>query len=265
MSRLKGCVAMISGAGRGIGRAIALRYAQESAALILVDIDEKAAEAAADEIRALGGEASHLRADVAQPEQSIAMIQRAVERFGRLDVLVNNAGVIRVGRLLDVTPQDWDFVNHVNARGLFFAVQAGARQMLRQTQLAPGRPHGKIINVASIAGRSGRPMFAPYAASKAAAISITQSFAQGLAPHVTVNAICPGVVDTAMWRQIDQEWTAIEQREPGSAWRDRTRGIPMGRAEVAEDLVGMAVFLASADSDYVTGQSYNVDGGLIMS
>jgi meso-butanediol dehydrogenase / (S,S)-butanediol dehydrogenase / diacetyl reductase len=265
MSKLDGCVALISGAGRGIGRAIALRYAREAATVVVADIDEAAARTVSDEARAQGANAEHVRADVGAPEQSNAMVQHTIERFGRIDVMVNNAGVIRVGRLLDVTPEDWDFVNHVNARGLFFAVQAGARQMLRQTQLAPGRPHGKIINVASIAGRSGRPMFAPYAASKAAAISITQSFAQGLAPHVTVNAICPGVVDTAMWRQIDQEWTAIEQREPGSAWRDRTRGIPMGRAEVAEDLVGMAVFLASADSDYITGQSYNVDGGLIMS
>jgi meso-butanediol dehydrogenase / (S,S)-butanediol dehydrogenase / diacetyl reductase len=181
-----------------------------------------------------------------------------------LDVMVNNAGVMRVTRLLDVTPEDWDFVNGVNARGLFFANQAGARQMLEQTPLAPGRPRGKIINVASIAGRSGRPMFAPYAASKAAAISITQSFALGLAPNVTVNAICPGVVETQMWRQIDREWSAIEGREPGSAWQDRIRGIPMGRPEAAEDLTGMAVFLASADSDYVTGQSYHVDGGLNM-
>jgi meso-butanediol dehydrogenase/(S,S)-butanediol dehydrogenase/diacetyl reductase len=265
MGKLNGCVTLISGAGRGIGRAIALRYAREAATVVVADIDEAAARIVSDEARALGANAEHVRADVGAPEQSHAMVHRTIERFGRIDVMVNNAGVVRVGRLLDVTPEDWDFVNHVNARGLFFAVQAGARQMLRQTQLAPGRPHGKIVNVASIAGRGGRPMFAPYAASKAAAISITQSFAQGLAPHVTVNAICPGVVDTAMWRQIDQEWTAIEQREPGSAWRDRTRGIPMGRAEVAEDLVGMAVFLASADSDYITGQSYNVDGGLIMS
>jgi meso-butanediol dehydrogenase/(S,S)-butanediol dehydrogenase/diacetyl reductase len=163
-----------------------------------------------------------------------------------------------------VTPEDWDFVNDVNARGLFFAVQAGARQILSQAPLAPGRPRGKIINVASIAGRSGRPMFAAYAASKATAISITQSFALGLAPDVTVNAICPGVVDTPMWRQIDQEWTTIDRREPGAAWQERIRGIPMGRPEAAEDLTGMAVLLASADSDYITGQSYNVDGGLNM-
>jgi meso-butanediol dehydrogenase/(S,S)-butanediol dehydrogenase/diacetyl reductase len=264
MSKLDGTVALVSGAGRGIGRAIALRYARESAAVVVSDIDEDAAKAVADEIRGLGARAEPVRADVADATQSRTMIEQAVRRFGRLDVLVNNAGVIRVGKLLEVTPEDWDFVNDVNARGLFFAVQAGARQILSQAPLAPGRPRGKIINVASIAGRSGRPMFAAYAASKAAAISITQSFALGLAPDVTVNAICPGVVDTPMWRQIDQEWTTIDRRERGAAWQDRIRGIPMGRPEVAEDLTGMAVFLASADSDYITGQSYNVDGGLNM-
>jgi meso-butanediol dehydrogenase/(S,S)-butanediol dehydrogenase/diacetyl reductase len=172
---------------------------------------------------------------------------------------------MRVRPLLELTPEDWDFINDVNARGLFFALQAGARQMMRQAALGAGRPRGKIVNIASIAGRSGRPMFAAYAASKAAAISITQSAAMGLAPDVTVNAICPGVVGTEMWRQIDREWTEIERRPLGSAWEDRIRGIPMRRPEEPEDLAGMALFLASADSDYITGQSYHVDGGMIMS
>jgi meso-butanediol dehydrogenase/(S,S)-butanediol dehydrogenase/diacetyl reductase len=172
--------------------------------------------------------------------------------------------VVRVRPLLELTPEDWDFVNDVNARGLFFALQAGARQMMRQAPASAGRPRGKIINVASIAGRIARPMFAAYAASKAAAISITQSAATALAPEVTVNAICPGVVATEMWRQLDREWTEIERRPLGSAWEDRIRGIPMGRPESPEDLTGMALFLASHDSDYITGQSYHVDGGLVM-
>jgi NAD(P)-dependent dehydrogenase (short-subunit alcohol dehydrogenase family) len=264
MNSLQGCIILVSGAGRGIGRAMALRYARESATVVVSDIDESVAKAVANEVRALGARAEHTHADAGKPEETAAMVRFAVERCGRLDVLVNNAGVIRVSRLLDVTPEDWDFVNDVNARGLFFATQAGAKQMLAQTPLAQGRPRGKILNVASIAGRGGRPMLAPYAASKAAAISITQSFAQGLAPGITVNAICPGVVDTEMWQQIDREWSAIEGRATGSAWQDRIRGIPMGRPEVPEDLTGMAVFLASADSDYITGQSFHVDGGLVM-
>ena len=264
MSKLKGRIALVSGAGRGIGRAIALRYAREGATVTVTDLDEAAAQAVAGEVRSLGATGDAFRVDVREPEQSAAMIGRVVERCGRLDILVNNAGVMRVRPLLELTPEDWDFVHDVNSRGLFFALQAGARQMMRQAPMGEGRPRGKIINVASIAGRSGRPMFAAYAASKAAAISITQSAAIGLAPHVTVNAICPGVVDTEMWRQIDREWTQSDGRAVGAAWQDRIRGIPLGRPETPEDLTGMAAFLASADSDYITGQSYHVDGGLAM-
>ena len=203
MGTLAGCIALVSGSGRGIGRAIALRYAREGATVVVSDLDRAAAEALAGELRASGATADAFRADVSDPDQSSAMVDFTVERFGRIDVLVNNAGVIRVQPLLEVTPADWDFVNNVNARGLFFAVQAGARRMLGQPPLAPGRPKGKIVNVASIAGRSARPspLFSAYAASKAAAISITQSTASALAPGVTVNAICPGVVDTEMWRR----------------------------------------------------------------
>jgi len=265
MGKLDGCVALVTGSARGIGRGIALRYAREGAALAVVDLEETSARDAVAEIRAAGGTAEAFAADLSEPTQSATMIDRAVERFGRLDILVNNAGVMRVRPLLELTPEDWDFVNDVNARGLFFALQAGARRMMQQSPLSAGRPRGKIINTASIAGRSGRPMFAAYAASKAAAISITQSAAAALAPHVTVNSICPGVVDTPMWQQIDREWTQIEQRPLGSAWQDRIRGIPMGRPQTPDDLTGMAVFLASADSDYITGQSYNVDGGMFMS
>jgi meso-butanediol dehydrogenase / (S,S)-butanediol dehydrogenase / diacetyl reductase len=264
MGKLDGSVALVSGSGRGIGRAIALRYARDGAKVIVADVDQDSAKAVADEVKSIGVEADAFHVDVSDPKQSTAMVTRAVERFGRLDVLVNNAGVMRVRALLEVTPEDWDFVNDVNARGLFFAVQAGARQMMRQAPPAAGRPRGKIINTASIAGRSGRPMFAAYAASKAAAISITQSAAIGLAPEITVNAICPGVVDTEMWRQIDREWTQAERRPLGSAWQARIGGIPMGRPEIPDDVTGMAVFLASADSDYITGQSYHVDGGLQM-
>lgn len=264
MGRLDGCVALVTGSGRGIGRAIALRYAREGAKVALVDLTEDSVQAAARDIRAAGGTVEAFTADLREPQQSVAMVDRVVERFGRVDVLMNNAGVVRVRPILELTPEDWDFVNDVNARGLFFAVQAGARRMVEQAPLAEGRPRGKIVNVASIAGRGGRPMFAAYAASKAAAISITQSAALALAPDVTVNAICPGVVDTPMWSQIDREWTTADRRPLGAAWQDRIRGIPLGRPETPDDLTGMAVFLASADSDYITGQAYHVDGGLVM-
>jgi meso-butanediol dehydrogenase/(S,S)-butanediol dehydrogenase/diacetyl reductase len=264
MGKLDRCVALISGSGRGIGRAMALRYAGEGAKVVVADIDQGGAQAVADEIQSLGASAEACQVDVSDPNQSALMVARTIDRFGRLDILVNNAGVMRVRPLLELAPEDWDFVNNVNARGLFFALQAGARQMMRQLPLGERRPRGKIINIASIAGRSGRPMFAAYAASKAAAINITQSAALGLAPDVTVNAICPGVVDTEMWRLIDREWTQAEQSSVGSAWQARIRGIPMRRPETPEDLTGIAVFLGSADSDYITGQSFHVDGGLAM-
>ena len=263
MRKLEGCCALVTGGARGIGRAIASRFAHEGAKVVVVDINEEGARSVAAEIVAAGGTADAFHADVGDPGQSTAMVAHAAGCFGRLDVLVNNAGVIRVRPLLELSPEDWDYINNVNARGLFFALQAGARQMMKQTPPGVG-PRGKIVNVASIAGRIGRPMFAAYAASKAAAISITQSAASALAPDVTVNAICPGVVDTEMWRTIDREWTALEGRPPGSAWADRIRGIPMQRAETPEDLAGMALFLAGPDADYITGQSYHVDGGLVM-
>ncbi len=261
MGTLDNCVTLVTGAGRGIGRAIALRYAREGATVIVADIDESTAHSVA---RDIGAKGEAYRVDVSKPEQSAAMVEHAVKRHGRLDVLVNNAGVMRVRRLLDLAPEDWDYIQNVNSRGLFFALQAGARQMSKQSPLAEGRPHGKIINIASIAGRTGRPMMAAYAASKAAVISITQSAAMGLAPSVTVNAICPGVVDTPMWKQIDEEWTRIDKRPSGSAWKERIRGIPMGRPEKAEDLAGIALFLAGVDSDYTTGQSFHLDGGMVM-
>ncbi len=268
MGSLKDSVTLVTGASRGIGRAIALRYAQEGAAVFIADLDLEGAEAVAAQIRASGGSAEACRTDIGEPKESAAMVARAADRFGRIDVMVNNAGVIRVATLLDLTPEDWDYNNDINARGLFFALQAGARQMQSQPLRGSGQGaglRGKIINIASIAGRIGRPMFVAYAASKAAAISITQSAAGALAPEITVNAICPGIVDTEMWRKIDREWTASDGRAPGEAWADRIRSIPMGRPQTPEDLTGMAVFLAGPGSDYITGQSYNVEGGLVMS
>jgi len=264
MSTLTGCITLVTGAGRGIGRAIALRYARDGATVVVTDIDAETAAAVAQEIRSGGGVAEAMRSDVSDPAQSASAVDFAIDRFGRLDVLVNNAGVVRVQPFLEVQPADWDYVHEVNSRGLFFAVQAGARRMLTQQPLAPGRPRGKIVNVASIAGRSGRPMFAAYAASKAAAISVTQSAALAFAPDLTVNAICPGIVDTEMWRIIDREWTSHDGRPVGSAWKDRQKIIPMQRPEQAEDLAGIAAFFAGPDSDYVTGQAYHVDGGVLM-
>ena len=264
MNRLDGCVALVTGGGRGIGAAIALRYAGEGATVVVTDLDEANANGVAEQIRNKGGETDAFATDVRDPEQGAAMVERVAKRFGRIDVLVNNAGVIRVRPLMETTPDDWDHVQSVNARGLFFVLQAGARQMLEQEPMGPGRPNGKIINMASIAGRGGRKLMAAYSASKATAIVVTQTAAIELAPKVTVNSICPGPVDTEMWVQIDREWAGHENRPVGSVWQERVAAVPMQRVQTPEDVAAMASFLAGPDSDFITGQSYHVDGGMLM-
>ncbi|MBA2449680.1 MAG: glucose 1-dehydrogenase [Chloroflexi bacterium] len=265
MGTLDGKVALITGAAGGIGRAMALRFATEGAGVVLVDLDEAGASAVAAEVTALGARALPVRADLTRNAEIRSMADQAVAHFGRIDVLLNNAGVIRVERLLDVTEEHWDFIFSVNTRAVFFVLQAVARQMLDQEPGADGR-RGRIINTASIAGRpGGRPLFAPYAASKAAVISITHSAAVALAPSVTVNAICPGAVETPMWEQIDAEWGELEGRQKGEVWRERIAPIPLGRPQRAEDVAGVAAFLAGPDGGYMTGQAVTVDGGLVMS
>ena len=262
MGTLDGKVALITGAGRGIGRAIALRFAADGANLALADLNEDGARAVAQEV---GERALAIRADVTRGDQIRAMVDRAVDRFGRIDILMNNAGVVKVARLLDVTEEHWDSVLNVNTRAVFFVLQAVGRQMLDQQPGSDGL-RGRIINTASIAGKpGGRPMFAPYAASKAAVISLTHSAAAAFAPHVTVNAICPGAVETAMWEQIDAEWGELEGRQRGQVWQERIAPIPLGRPERAEDVAGVAAFLAGPDAAYMTGQAVTVDGGLVMS
>lgn len=254
--KLTGRVAMVTGGGRGIGRAIALKLVAEGAAILVADVDAGGGAETARAIEGQGGKARFAATDVARPEASRAAVAAALEHFGRLDVVVNNAGVVRARPLLDVTEDDWDRTFGVNARGLFFCLQAAAREMAE-------RGGGCIINMASIAGRWGRPLLSDYAASKAAVISITRSAALALAPRgVRVNAVCPGVVDTAMWAQIDREWGAAVGAKPGEVLAGRVAGIPLGRIETPEDVAGLVAFLASDDAAYITGQAINVCGGL---
>jgi meso-butanediol dehydrogenase/(S,S)-butanediol dehydrogenase/diacetyl reductase len=264
MGALDGKVAIVTGAARGIGRAISVRFAREGADVVVADLNEVGARETAGEIEGLGRRALALGVDVTRGDQIAGMVRRSVERFGRIDVLANNAGVVRVERLLDVTEEHWDFVLGVNAKAVFFVLQAVARRMRDQEPGADGL-RGRIINTASIAGKpGGRPMFGPYAASKAAVISITQSAAAALAPDITVNCVCPGAVETNMWEQIDAEWGELEGRERGEVWRQRIAPIPLGRPESPEDVAGVFTFLAGPDAAYMTGQSVTVDGGLVM-
>ena len=263
MSTLDGKVALVTGAARGIGRAIALRFAWEGANVAVADQNLEGARAVAAEIEAAGRQALALRVDVRDIGQIRTMVGHAVGAFGRIDVLANNAGVVRVERMLDVTEEHWDLVLDVNGKGVFFVMQAVARQMKDQ-EPGPDGLRGRIINTASIAAKpGGRPMFAPYAASKAAVWSLTQSAAIALAPDITVNCVCPGIVDTAMWAQIDAEWNELEGFPEGEAWKRRVAAIPLGRPEVPDDVAGMFAFLAGPDAAYITGQPFTVDGGLV--
>lgn len=250
-------VAIVTGAGRGLGRGIALRFAREGAHLALVDIDREAAESVADEVRQMGRRAWVHVADLSEVTDAQGLVVKTVEEYGRLDILVNNAGKGGPKGLLEITPADWDELFNLNTRGLFFCLQEGARQMVKQG------PGGKIINMGTISGKFGNVRHPHYGASKAAVISITYSAALLLAPYkINVNALCPGIMDTRAWVDVDRAITTARGEPAGSEWKRAVASVPLGRAGTAADVAGVATFLASPDSDYVTGQTINVDGGI---
>jgi meso-butanediol dehydrogenase/(S,S)-butanediol dehydrogenase/diacetyl reductase len=259
--RLEGRHALITGAGGGIGAATARRLASEGAQLLLVDLNADAAEAVAREL----GQ-GWLQVDVTRSADIDRMIETAYERWGRLDVVFNNAGVAWARPMFDITEDDWDKLHAVNLRAVFFVLQAAARRMRFQAPMAGSELRGKLIQTASIAAfRGGQNYLAHYNASKAGVISITRTAANVLAPdRLTSNCVCPGAVDTPMWTRIDADWAEIEGLQIGEAWKQRTSVIPLGRPEKAEDVAAVVSFLASRDSDYMTGQAVIVDGGLVM-
>jgi acetoin reductase-like protein len=266
-----GKVAIITGAGQGIGRGVAKRLAQEGARVVIAEFNADNAEDAAQEIMGQGGEALAYPIDIADVDQIPRMVEDIVTRFRRIDILVNNAGVNRTQYMMDITPQDWDRVQRVNQRGLFFCLQAVARQMIeqvpddiKQAGKAP-QSYGRIVNFSSIAGRSGRPYAADYSASKWAVISITQSAAMAFAPYnINVNAVCPGVVLTPMWTDIDRTQAERFGLNQGQWIQKTIDSVPLKRAATPEDLAAAVSFLCSDDADYITGQTINVDGGVEM-
>jgi D-sorbitol dehydrogenase (acceptor) len=254
--RLENKVAIVTGGGQGIGHAISLRFASEGAAVVIADINDHASTATVDEITGNGGRAISVTVDVRDQNQVQQMVDRAVGTFGGVDVLVNNAGVGKIIPFFDTTEDDWNFIFDINCKGLLWCSQAVARQMIDQ-----GRG-GKIINLASQAGRRGEALVLAYCASKACVISMTQSMALALAPHkINVNAIAPGIVDTPFWEEVDRQFAALLNMEIGEPKRTFSGQIPLGRIEQPEDVAGAAAFLASSDADYITQQCLNVDGG----
>src|SRR5258708_11136127 len=261
MGRLTGRTVLITGAARGIGAACARRLAADGAKLVLADLDGAGAEKLAAEL----GQAA-VRADVTRQVDIDRMIDEPYRRWGRLDVLFNNAGVIRVQPMLEVTEAEWDRVMDVNLRAVFFVLQAVVRRMLKQDLIPGSELRGKLIQTASIAAyRGGNHLMTPYSATKAGVVSVTRSAAQALAgERITSNCVCPGAVETPLWDQIDREWGGLDGLGQGQKWKRRIRGIPLGRPERPEDVASVVAFLAGPDSDYMTGQAINVDGGLVM-
>ena len=252
--KLQGRVAIVTGGAQGMGRAIALRYAREGASVVVADLNGAGAEAVAKEIA--GGKGIGVQVDVRDQEQVQRMVDTAVDTFGGLDILVNNAGVIKIIPFLETTETDWDWMFGINCKGMLWCSQAAARRMIDQ-----GRG-GKIINLASQAGRRGESLVLAYCASKACVISMTQSMALALAEHkINVNAIAPGIVDTPLWEEVDRQFAKLLNMEVGEPKRTFVKSIPLGRIEQPDDVTGAALFLASSDADYITQQTLNVDGG----
>jgi D-sorbitol dehydrogenase (acceptor) len=256
--KLQDKVAIITGAASGIGEAVARRYLDEGATVVVVDVKDEGElarrfEHTADRVLAL-------RADVTRREDIRRIVDAAVERFGSVDILFNNAALFDMRPILDESWDVYDRLYAVNVKGMFFLMQAVAKRMVEQ-----GRG-GKIINMSSQAGRRGEALVAHYCATKAAVISYTQSAALALAKErINVNGIAPGVVDTPMWEQVDALFAKYENRPLGEKKRLVGEEVPLGRMGVPGDLTGAALFLASADSDYITAQTLNVDGGNWMS
>jgi D-sorbitol dehydrogenase (acceptor) len=255
--RLAGKSALITGAARGIGRAFAEAYVREGARVAIADIDLAAAERTAAEI----GEAAYaVRLDVTDQGSIDAAVAAVEERAGGIDILVNNAALFDLAPIVEISRASYDRLFAVNVAGTLFTLQAVARSMI-----ARGRG-GKIVNMASQAGRRGEALVAVYCATKAAVVSLTQSAGLDLIRHrINVNAIAPGVVDGEHWDHVDALFARYESRPLGEKKRLVGEAVPYGRMGTAQDLVGMAIFLASADADYVVAQTYNVDGGNWMS
>ncbi len=254
--KLRDKVAIVTGGAQGMGRAICLRYAEEGARVVVADLNLAGARQVAAEIAGADGQAAAVQVDVRDQAQVQRLVDTAVERFGGVDILVNNAGVGKIIPFLETTEQDWDFIFSINCKGLLWCSQAAARRMIAQ-----GRG-GKIINLASQAGRRGEALVLAYCASKACVISMTQSMALALAEHkINVNGIAPGMVDTPFWDEVDKQFARLLQLPEGEPKRRFSATIPLGRIEQPEDVTGAAVFLASADADYITQQTLNVDGG----
>jgi meso-butanediol dehydrogenase/(S,S)-butanediol dehydrogenase/diacetyl reductase len=257
---VKDKVVIVTGAGRGIGAGIAQDLAANGARVIIADLNKDASEAVAAEIRKTGAEAHAVSVDVAERQSVKAMISEVASRFGRLDVMFNNAGISQTCPFLDVTEDDFNRIMKVNGLGVLIGTQEAARQMIAQGS------GGKIVNTASIASKQGYPLFAHYCASKFAVVALTQAAARALAEHkITVNCFAPGVVATELWQQLDREFMEHGlTSKPEQAINEFSQSILLGRVSTPKDIAGVTTFLASDASNYINGQTMMVDGGMVL-
>ncbi len=251
---------VVTGAARGIGLAIAQNLAATGYGVVIADIDDSAGARAVADIAATGATALFCKVDVSSRASVTAAVKACEQSFGFIHAIVNNAGFNRPQHFLETTEDNWDRIMKVNGLGVLIGIQEAAKAMI-----AAGHK-GRIVNTASMAGRSGFGDFAPYCASKAAVISLTQAAARALAPQgICVNAFAPGVVETDLWTQLDHDLMAMGvASQPGEAMRDFAKGIPLGRTSTPGDIVGTVAFLISPASDYMTGQCLMIDGGMVM-
>jgi D-sorbitol dehydrogenase (acceptor) len=255
--RLDGKTALITGAARGIGRAFAEAYVREGARVAIGDINIERARKSAAEI---GPNAYAVEMDITRQDSIDRAVAETVETLGHIDILINNAAIFTAAPIVEISREDFHKAFEINVAGTLFTLQAVARHMI-----ARGKG-GKIINMASQAGRRGEPLVAVYCASKAAVISLTQSAGLNLIAHgINVNAIAPGVVDGEHWDGVDAFFAKYEHKAPGQKKKEVGEAVPYGRMGTAQDLTGMAIFLATPEADYIVAQCYNVDGGQWMS
>ena len=264
-------IAIVTGGGQGIGKGCAIRLANDGATVCVVDVQMDKAEEVVAGIRESGGSADAFQADVSEVESINRAVRGVVDRHNKIDILVQCAGVVQNKPLLEVSEADWDRVIDINEKGTLFFVQAVGKVMISQIPQdvkdrgSADRSYGKIVNFSSISGRRGREYHVHYAASKAAIISITQSAATAFARYnINVNAIAPSVVHTPMWEQVDREKAKMFGLPIGQSSREFIDRIPLKRAGTPADMAAAVSFLCSSDSDYITGQTLNVDGGYEM-
>ncbi|MFZ4453878.1 acetoin reductase [Salibacterium aidingense] len=248
--------AVITGGGQGIGQGIAERLGQDGFNIVISDLNIDSANEAVDKLKGKNIDAMAVEGNVANQDDQYDLVSKAVEHYGCVDVFVNNAGIDQVQAIEDITPEDLDKIFNVNVYGTVYGIQAATKQMKKQDG-------GKIINACSIAGKTAFELLGAYSATKFAVKGLTEGAAKELAQfNIKVNAYCPGIVGTSMWDRIDAGMIEYIGLKPGEAWQQQVDSIPLQRSQTPEDVAKLVSFLASTDSDYMTGQAINIDGGI---